>query len=147
VRFFCIGSFNAALDFTILNVMVSLVKAPTLLANTVSVSISITVSYFLNHRIVFRHRERRNLKNYLHFFAVTGFSALAIQNLVIGAITHLAKVPATRVAHIASFNLPARTLELNLAKVVAVAIGMVWNYLLYKYVVFKHDETNELLLA
>jgi len=102
-----------------------------------------TVSYFLNHRIVFRSPEEHSFERFARFFAVTGFGILAIQTCVIYAITHLLAHQATTVnqvikdLHLTSFS--PRAFELNIAKLCAVAVAMLWNFIIYHLVVFKRD--------
>jgi hypothetical protein len=38
-----------------------------------------------------------------------------------------------------------RFLQVNTAKVIAVLFGMVWNYMLYHLVVFRHPEDEEIV--
>lgn len=151
IRFVCVGAFNTVLDFTLLNVMFAVLKFPTLLANSISVTVSITVSYFLNHKIVFRHPEKYSIKNYIRFFLITGFSVIVIQNLIIYTATKLVVIHAGASVRILGIAVPADTARLNLAKAAAVVVGMVWNFLLYKFVVFRNqdmvDEADELVLA
>jgi len=144
IRFLIIGSFNFILDVGILNVLSLVFGLPTLIANTVSVTTAITVSYFLNHRIVFRHPQKYSLKGYAKFFAVTGFSAIVIQDVIIDVIApRVVKIRTGQTVKILSHSVPAHTVELNGAKIVAVAVGLVWNFLLYKYIVFRHDDDAE----
>jgi len=142
IRFLAVGCFNTALDFILLNILFGLVGFPQLVANTISVTIGITISYFLNHKIVFRHKDKPGIKNYLRFFVITGFSAIIIQNLTIYLVTKALPVSESTTIQIAGFSIAATVLELNIAKVVAILAGMSWNFLLYKHVVFK-DDTKE----
>src|SRR5215213_6386487 len=88
-RFLCVGAGNTLLDFTLLNILTLGVHVPALLANIISASIGISISYFLNHRIVFRRDEEHSLQKFVHFFVVTGLSILLIQTLVIWLVTTL----------------------------------------------------------
>ncbi len=143
VRFLCVGAGNTLLDFTMLNLLVEKVHLPALVANSCSVSIGITISYFLNHKVVFRHPYKYSLGGYLRFFAITGLSVLLIQDVIIYAVIHLLHIdPATTVT-LAGFTIAAKTLELNLAKASAIAVGLFWNYLLYKHVVFKRSPADD----
>ena len=152
VRFVIVGSFNSAVDI-ILTVLIlyKLLELPVLLANTISVTFVVTMSYFLNHQIVFRYRQGYTLKNYLRFFAVTGFSAIVIQYLVIYVVTEkLWKVASTSTFTVAGHDFFIKTIVLIVAKILAILLGMIWNFLLYKYVVFRHkvpDEAEELIVV
>lgn len=138
-RFVTVGCFNTLLDFTLLNILTAVVGLPTLVANTVSVSIGITASYLLNHYVVFRHSGKPTLKNYARFFVITGVSVIGIQNLVIYTVSHLIVVQPGQGATVMGHFISGETIELNVAKALAVLMGMAWNFLLYKYVIFKDD--------
>jgi putative flippase GtrA len=144
LRFLCVGVLNTILDFTLLNILYEIVGLSILVANTISVSIGITISYFLNHRVVFRHSQQTSLTSYGHFFLITGISVLIVQNLVIYIVTHLFKVGSTATTEIMSINIKTTTLELNISKAIAVVIGAVWNYLLYKFIVFPSDTEDNM---
>lgn len=141
IRYIVAGVFNTILDVSLLNLIVTLLQLPPVIANTISVSVGITISYFLSHYFVFARKDGISLKKYLMFFCVTGFSAIILQGLIIFGVEH---VLASAWAH--SFFLlrdlaANETLGLNAAKIAAVSVSMVWNFLLYKYVVFrKHPE-------
>lgn len=151
MRFFAVGCFNTGLDFFLFNVLLLGFGAPIIIATTTSVTVGITCSYFLNHRIVFRHKHNPTFKKYLHFLAITGFSVIIIQNVVIWAVTHLVHVQEGQGITVLGHFIAAETIEVNIAKVMAVAIGMFWNFLLYKYVVFRGqseaDAEEELSVA
>lgn len=142
-RFLAVGVFNTLFDITILNTLVFLFSAPVVAANLVSASISMTASYFLNHHIVFRSKESHNLQRFVHFFLVTGIGILGIQSLIIYAVTHALSHQASLVdsiTHTLRFtHLNADAFELNVAKVCAVLIAMVWNFTIYHFVIFKKN--------
>lgn len=144
-RFVIAGCFNTALDFIILNLLVKLLHLLPLFANSISVVIGIVISYFLNHYFVFGSKEKVDLKKFLLFFAVTGFSSLVIQSLIIGGFEILTDSSWGRSLFFIQELGGSETLELNIAKALAVAVGMVWNFMLYKYVIFK-DKKDESLL-
>jgi len=140
-RFAAIGVFNTLFDLTILNVLVFVGHVPYVAANLVSASISMSVSYFLNHHLVFRSKEQHSLTRFAHFFVVTGLGILGIQSLVIYGVTHLL---APHHASIASLihtlhlsRLSVRAFELNIAKIAAVLTAMTWNFTIYHFVIFK----------
>ena len=151
VRFLAVGCFNTVFDISLLLFFFKIVGLPELVANTLSVSIAVSVSYVLNHKVVFRHPQNYSFANYLRFFAVTGFSIIVIQDLVIYVVTKKLWVLAdAATVTVMQHQLPAKTLELLGAKASAVVFGLAWNFLLYKYVVFrgsKPDEADELTLV
>ena len=140
-RFAAVGVFNTLFDISMLNTLVFFGHVPYIAANLVSASISMTVSYFLNHRIVFRSQEKHSLVRFTHFFAVTGIGILAIQSLVIYIVTHLLSHERNTVVSIINdlhaSHLSVRAFDLNVAKIAAVLIAMTWNFLIYHFVIFK----------
>ena len=141
-RFFVVGSFNTLIDFTILNLVTVLANAPPLVANSVSVTIGITISYFLNHKIVFRHHEARSIKSYALFFLTTGISALIIQNLIIYLVTSSFNASEQSLFYIPGIHADRHIIELNIAKAFAVGVGMIWNFLFYRYIIFSGEKVK-----
>ncbi len=145
-RFASVGVFNTLFDISILNTLVFFVHAPIVAANLVSASLSMTVSYFLNHRIVFRSKETHSFKRFIHFFAVTGIGILGIQSLVIYSVTHFLghhEAGVTNIIHSLHLgSLSAKAFDLNVGKILAVGTAMTWNFMIYHFVIFrKADET------
>ncbi len=146
-RFVCVGVFNTVFDFTLLNSIIIIFGLPALFANVISASIAITVSYFLNHYIVFRHHEPPSKKNALKFFIITGVSVLVIQSLVIAVIGYGLEIYAASflnwaVALIHNSVVTSHIIAANIAKACAVLAGMLWNFVLYKNVVFEKQENS-----
>lgn len=140
IRFGVAGLANTGLDFVLLNTFVFIFGAFPILANAISVSIGISISYFLNHFFVFKSKIPVSFKKYVQFFCITGFSSLALQTLVIVLFTQLFESSFSRSLFILSGISGNTFLELNIAKIAAVLIGMIWNFMLYKYVIFRDKE-------
>ncbi len=141
-RFICVGTFNTLFDLSILNTLVFILHFPVWLANTISVSVSITVSYFLNHYIVFRHKSKPNLNLFSKFFLITGVCVIVLQTVII----YLTKpIYLHLINNILNSNSHSEQIALNLAKLTAVLIGLGWNYFFYSKIVFKNnnDKDNE----
>ena len=140
-RFLSVGIFNTLFDLSILNVLVFFVHLPALVANLISASTSMSVSYFLNHHIVFRHTESHSFKKFAHFFAVTGIGILGIQTLVIYLVTHFVGPHDTSLTHtlrhLGFRHITGRVVDLNVAKLLAVLTAMTWNFMIYHFVIFK----------
>ena len=146
IRYLLAGIFNTIIDFSLLNIIVSSLQFYPVVANTISVSVGITISYFLNHYFVFARKDGVSLKKYLIFFCVTGFSAIILQGLIIFGLEHLFVSSWWQSIYLVGDLLSNNeTLALNAAKVAAVAVSMVWNFLLYKYVVFKKQPEETLM--
>lgn len=137
VRFLIAGCFNTALDFLILNVLTLALGLPPLVANSTSVAFGICISYALNHFFVFQYPFRITWKKFVEFFLFTGFSSLIIQNVIIYLFELLFQTKFGNSLLIVPDAESRHFIALNVAKLVAVFIGLIWNYLMYKHVVFR----------
>lgn len=142
VRFLLAGCLNTAIDFAILNLLVRLAGLPVLPANAVSVLLGISISYLLNHFFVFRHPERPSLKRFLQFFAVTGFSSLVLQSLVIFSFEVFFDTTFGRSLLFIGTEADQYVLSLNIAKAAAVLVGLVWNFTFYRFVIFRRRASD-----
>ena len=143
VRFFCVGCINTITDITILDILHFVFGVPILVGNLFSASIAITLSYFLNHSLVFRSKDERTFKAYLKFYAVTGISLLVSQTVILTILLHVFTLQRLD----SMFGLLHTTeliklLQVDGAKIVAVMVGMIWNYFFYHLVVFKETPTK-----
>ena len=126
VRFALVGSVNTAIDFGIFAALAAL-GAPIVVANTVSTSSGLLFSYFANRRFTFNVGARHDLRGVLLFVAVTGTGLWAVQPLVILGV--MALLPSA---------MPV-ALSAGVGKIAGIAVGLVWNFLLYKKVVFRNQ--------
>ena len=144
IRFIVIGSFNTLFDTSLLLIIVKISGLSPVIVNSVSVSIAITVSYFLNHRIVFRQKSSYSLKKYIRFFLITGLGVIIIQDTIIYLVTDKFWIVNKTITTIfIGHTFYLKTLELLGTKFIAVAVGLTWNFVLYKYIVFRDHETIE----
>ena len=143
VRFLTIGAVNTALDFLMLNLLTLGLGLGVFVANTISVTIGICLSYGLNHTVVFRYPERMTVRRFLAFFAVTGFSSLVLQNVIILLFELLFGTTFGHSLLFLATDDEDRFLALNVAKAVAVLVGLVWNFALYQMVVFPAAQDGE----
>ena len=123
-RYLVVGVFNTALDIALFSALAVWFDVAPVVANVVSTVVVMTVSFFLNRSWVFR-AEQAGLGAYVGFVAVTLFSGLVVQSLVIVGVLEAVSSLAPGVPH--DLAAPA-------AKVVAVGVGMVSNFLGYRWV-------------
>lgn len=124
VRFAMVGTVNTAIDFGLF-VALATAGIPVFGANAVSTSAGLLFSYFANRRFTFGVGGRHDPKAVLLFVAVTGTGLWLVQPLVILGVAAL--LPA---------SLPA-LLVTGAGKAAAIAVGLVWNFALYRTVVFR----------
>jgi putative flippase GtrA len=140
VRFLLAGLLNTGLDFVLLNLLILGAAMPVIGANLVSVTVGITISYFLNHFFVFRQGGPVTVGRFLRFFAVTGFSSLLLQSGVIWLFERGFDTTFGRSLITFGSSAEQEFVEINIAKATAVLIGLVWNFTLYRLVVFRAPE-------
>ena len=128
LRFSIIGGINTALDFGLLFVFSSLFGIPRGFANIFSTSFSFIFSFFANKRYTFKFSSKENVvREMVLFTVVTLFGLWVIQGLIIHFLTPVI------------INLgTTEELALLASKLIATVASLIWNYLLYSRVVFKH---------
>jgi putative flippase GtrA len=127
-RFGLIGGLNTLLDFGLLFVFSSLLGVPKLFANILSTSVAFVFSFFANKKYTFKSSSKENIVREMALFTVvTLFGLWVIQGLIIHFLTPVI------------INLgTTEELALLASKLIATVASLIWNYLLYSRVVFKH---------
>ena len=123
LRYVLVGVFNTLLDLGLFTLFAVVVGLHPLVANVLSTSITLCVSYLLNRVFVFR-TSRSVQGTVVQFVAVTLISGLLIQSGVIWVVL--------RVGALVVPDLSPDILE-PLAKICAMGVGMVSNYLGYRW--------------
>ncbi|MFE0024234.1 GtrA family protein [Amycolatopsis sp. NPDC059021] len=121
LRFGLVGVANTLLDALSYALLVTL-GVPLVVANFLSTSAGMTLSFTLNRSFTFRAKDGDVRRQAILFFAVTAFGLWVIQALVIMAVTKA--FPGVHVL---------------VPKAAGIAVGLVWNYVLYHQVVFRHS--------
>ena len=125
IRFGLIGAINTALDFGLLFILKSIGLMATT-ANIFSTSIAFVFSFFANKKYTFRSSGTNIVREMILFVAVTLFGLWILQTGVIWLVLpHLSKL------------LRSSEMGLLVAKLIATAVSMTWNYILYDKLVFK----------
>ena len=128
LRFGLIGGLNTLLDFGLLFVFSSILGVPKLFANILSTSVAFVFSFFANKKYTFKSSGKENIVREMALFTVvTLFGLCVIQGLIIHFLTPVI------------INLgTTEELALLASKLIATVASLIWNYLLYSRVVFKH---------
>lgn len=125
IRFGLIGVINTALDFGLLFILKSIGLMATT-ANIFSTSIAFVFSFFANKKYTFRSSGTNIVREMILFVAVTLFGLWVLQTGVIWLVLpHLSKL------------LRSSEVGLLVTKLIATAVSMTWNYILYDKLVFK----------
>ena len=129
-RFALVGGANTALDFGILFGL-SFLGTATLLANIISTTVAFCFSFVANKKFTFKTTGTNLKREILLFTLVTLFGLWVLQSGVMLLTDPLITLTGWNEA-----------LCLFLVKCAATGVSLVWNYLLYSTVVFKHKEKN-----
>lgn len=130
-KFFIVGLVNTGLDFGILNLLMWMTKTyeggNIAIFNTISFSVAVLNSYLLNKYWTFEDKNASKVPmQFAKFFAVAAIG-WGLNTLILVSIT-------TYVSPV--FGL-SRALWANFAKAAATAVVLAWNFVGYKFLVFK----------
>lgn len=130
-RYLVVGLGNTALDLALFTLLAVALGVAPVLANVISTVVVMTISFFVNRAWVFR-AESAGLRSYVGFVSVTLFSGLVLQSLVILGVIAAADAVVP--------DLSDGLVEPG-AKLVAMAVGMVSNFLGYRWVFAERSST------
>lgn len=137
LSFGAVGVFNTLVDYGIFNVLVLIVGARPFVANFISTSIALSISYFLNKRFVFKHAGTFDIKSATLFLGFTAFGLWIIQGIGLSLMIHIVQNNAP------DLYLNHEFIVVNAAKLISSIGSILWNYLTYNHFVFKtHEEPN-----
>ncbi len=141
VRFIVTGLTNTFVDLSILNFLVFAFDAPNWLANTISVSTAVAVSYLLNHYFVFKSTQSHTAGHIGTFLLITLIGIFVVQDGGLYAILHwlpwIGDLAVSIVHGIGVKSLSDEFIRLNSAKAALAVLSLSWNYIMYNKIVFK----------
>ena len=126
--FSVIGGINTALDFIILFVLASF-GVKIFIANIFSTGTTFIISFLMNKKITFKsvsNNKKELIREMVLFIFVTLFGLWVIQNTVISTTMPIFEN-----------LLKNKRISLLLSKLIATVFSLIWNFILYKKVVFK----------
>ncbi len=128
IKFVLVGGTNFLLDLGIYTLLANILGWNQIVANVLSVTVSMIFSFYMNYTFVWR--SQKNLfETVAGFFVVSIFSNYVVQNLVILVVGAL---------------IGEGNIQNIICKFCASAVGMVTNYFGYK-IVFTSDKITTLL--
>lgn len=138
IKFFLVGIMNTAVDLIILNIetIISGVREGSgyAIQKGVSFLAAVTFSYFINKYWTFQDESKENEgKKFSQFFFVSVIGMIINVSVATVVVTYL-KAPINNLMH-----LPLLTDQLwvSLGALCGTAIGLFWNFIGYKFWVFK----------
>lgn len=141
-KFGLVGIINTLIDFTIYNVLHFKLGLALIQSNIISTTIAMVFSFVMNKRLVFKHHHGSSLKQAAIFLATTAFGLYVLQNGVIALLTQVWFEPlqlAVTIVHNLGLAhiLSDRFVVNNGAKAIGTVLSLIWNYIMYKKVVFR----------
>lgn len=124
IKFVLVGGFNTVLDFCIFGLLANIIGIPKELANIISTTICISVSFILNYKYVWKSPKSKR-ETAPGFLIVSLFSAWVVQNIAI---------------NIATIPLGENNITKLIGKAFGSICGMVSNYFGYKLVFRGRDK-------
>ncbi len=131
LKFVVVGIINTAVDFLVLNleiVLTGITEGPALFAlNAISFGIATTNSYFLNKYWTFKDKtQKAQGTKFAQFLIISIIGAIINSSIVYLGATFIEPL----------FGLSPQ-LWANVVKIFATGASLIWNFLGYKFIVFK----------
>jgi putative flippase GtrA len=142
-RFASVGVINTIIDVSLFNLLAGRHFGwGKIRANLVSTTCAMTFSFIANRQFVFNSGHGNPLLQAAWFLGVTAFGLYGLQNLVIYILTEVWTAPvnlAVRLTKLLGLSglLKKDLVIRNSAKAAAIATSLVWNFVMYKRVVFR----------
>lgn len=149
-KFAIVGILNTAVDFAVLNILFFLGLTASfavfnqkfLTANVISVAVAMINSFILNKQWTFGSTERAIYAEIFKFLIITVIGMFVIHQLIFNFLYYRFNTltdAAVAIFHFFKLNgiFSEQFVSLNFAKVIAVVGSFIWNFLGYKFVVFK----------
>ncbi len=132
-KFIVVGVLNTLIDFAILNVLSYLTGiysgGSLVILNSISFTAAVINSYFLNKYWTFKEQSFGGVRaGEASGFLIVSLIGLAINGAIVFGVTTYIHPPL-------AFFTPA--LWENFAKILATGVALIWNFIGYKFVVFK----------
>ena len=144
VRFVLVGVVNTVVDyvtFITLTVVFDIPLSRVWIAKYPSSAVGMAVSFFLNRRFVFRATAHRARGQALRFIAATLIGIFVIQNLLTQLFASKVQYFGIEAFHaVDAAGVPRAFTIKTVAFTLGAVASIVWNFLAYKYWVFRPDE-------
>lgn len=140
ILFCLVGFINTVVDLTFYYILHQLLDVPTFIASPMVVATVISLSYTLNAKIVFK--SNLNLKQYVEFMLLTGVGVLLIQTTMSTLFEARAQGLLLGVNIFNNGNLNIFIANSSV-RIVGVIFSLIWNFLFYKYVVFRNQHNKD----
>lgn len=131
-RFIVVGLINTGLDFGILNLLVFITGIETgmgvAVLNSVSFSAAVVNSYFMNKYWTFGIKGETVKTTEVSKFLIVSLIGLGINSGIVYGVTNFVTPPFLEIGPVS---------WINMAKIIATGASLIWNFMGYKFLVFK----------
>jgi putative flippase GtrA len=129
-----VGGFATAVDMGVFYLAANIVHIHYLVANTISFSFGLFISYFLSREWVFSRKSHKFARDFI-LFTITSLIGLLISNLVLYFL-----IDRNGLKELLSWLQPINEDTIKMiAKIVASFIVLVWNFITKNFIVFKNS--------
>jgi len=132
LKFFVVGGFATAVDVAMFLVETNVLHIHYLLANTISFSVGLVISYFLTRSWVFNHKDHSFFRDFT-LFTITSLMGLLISNFILYALIDRSLL----IESLSFINFTDKDNISFLAKLIASFIVLIWNFVTKNLIVFK----------
>jgi putative flippase GtrA len=142
-KFGIVGILNTAIDFGIFNALSgSRLKVAKVPANICSTTVAMVFSFFANRDAVFHAGTGNPFTQALLFFLITGFGLYVLQTGVLYLLMYRWEWPTNLVDRLLKLSNRTQNAAVDLvlrnsAKAAGTVVSLIWNFFMYKYVVFR----------
>jgi len=141
--FIAVGLTSTLVDFTVYNLLTGKpFRRRRIHANLASTTVAMMLGFTINLLFVFRPDKFSLLDHAIKFVLVTGCSLYVLQSIVIYMATNIWKWPVLLALVVAKKtpmlrNWSEDVISRNMVKLLATGFSLVWNFLWYKFYVFR----------
>ncbi len=125
IKFVISGLTAAAIELCSFLFLIHVIDRGLILSNSISFILGLITSFSLNKLWVFRGKQRINTKKQFLFYVVLAIFNLLITNILIHLIV-------------------GADVKAEVAKIMTICLIAVWNFAIFKLVIFKIDDQSEL---
>lgn len=148
-RFGIIGILNTAIDYFILNFLIYLgltgyfliLNQKFLIANIISVAVAMVNSFILNKKWAFKSETANIYLQIIKFFAVSIIGMFVIHQIIFNLLYYHLNFISDFIIQIFRYSgltfLSKDFILLNFSKTIAIAGSFIWNFIGYKFIVFR----------
>ncbi|HUC86733.1 MAG TPA: GtrA family protein [Candidatus Saccharimonadales bacterium] len=141
-KFGIVGVLNTVIDFSIFNFLTGRLRVAKIVANICSTTVAMVFSFVANRDAVFHAGSGNPLDQAILFFIATGFGLYVLQTGVFYLLLHRWQWPyqvAVWTVDLRRFpkRISTDVVHRNGVKICGTIVSLIWNFILYKYVVFR----------